>query len=244
MNLYGKLALVTGASRGIGVAISKLLMRSGATVVGTSTNSIGAKKIDDYVKNGGKGYVMDVQDEKSVLNCFDKIKKDFGGIDILVNNVGIVRDNLLVRMSRKDWEDVIHVNLVSIFNIIKTIIRSMIKKKYGRIISIGSVVGFRGNIGQTNYSSSKSGLIGFSKSLAMEVAKYGITVNVVSPGFINAGMTKNLNENRKKEILSYIPMKRFGTSDEVASVVLFLASDYASYITGETIHVNGGITMI
>ncbi|ADD79675.1 3-oxoacyl-[acyl-carrier-protein] reductase [Candidatus Riesia pediculicola] len=244
MSFKDKLVLVTGASNGIGMEISKLFAKNEANVIGTSTSINGVKKIDSYLKNRGKGYILNVLDKESIQKFFFQVEQDFGEVDILINNIGIVKDNLLVRMKRKDWEEVIKVNLTSIFIISKNVIKSMMKKRYGRIISIGSVVGMKGNLGQTNYSSSKSGIIGFSKSLAMEVAKYGITVNVVSPGFIDTRMTKFLDDKRKRKILSHIPIGRFGSPKEIASVVVFLASEDASYITGETVNVNGGIMMI
>ncbi|WMY97059.1 MAG: 3-oxoacyl-ACP reductase FabG [Arsenophonus sp.] len=240
----GKIALVTGASRGIGRAIAELLAQHGAKVIGTSTKKIGSALIDSYLNKNGKGYILNITDSKCVHTTLSNIYEEFGKIDILINNAGIRSDNLLIRMKEEEWNKVIHTNLTSIFNLSKTIIRSMIKKRYGRIISIGSVVGIMGNIGQANYSAAKAGIIAFSKSLAREVASRGITVNVVSPGFVETDMTQALTSKQKTGILSTIPVKRFATPQEIANAVIFLASDKAAYITGETLHVNGGMYMI
>ncbi|WMY96447.1 MAG: 3-oxoacyl-ACP reductase FabG [Arsenophonus sp.] len=240
----GKIALVTGASRGIGRAIAELLVQYGAKVIGTSTKKIGSALINSYLNSKGKGYILNVTDTKSVHATLSNIYEEFGKIDILINNAGIRSDNLLIKMKEEEWNKVIHTNLTSIFSLSKTIIRSMIKKRYGRIISIGSVVGTMGNIGQANYAAAKAGIIAFSKSLAREVASRGITVNVVSPGFVETDMTQALTGKQKSGILSTIPVRRFATPQEIANAVIFLASDKAAYITGETLHVNGGMYML
>lgn len=244
MNLEGKVALVTGASRGIGRAIAELLASRGAKVVGTATTESGAVAINQYLDSHGKGMVLNVTDPTSIERVLDAIRAEFGDIDILINNAGITRDNLLMRMKDDEWEDIIDTNLSSIYRLSKAVMRSMMKKRYGRIISIGSVVGTMGNAGQTNYAAAKAGLIGFSKSLAREVASRGITVNVVAPGFIETDMTQALTEEQRSGILSQVPANRLGSAQEIASAVAFLASDEAGYITGETLHVNGGMYMI
>ncbi|WMY97706.1 MAG: 3-oxoacyl-[acyl-carrier-protein] reductase [Arsenophonus sp.] len=244
MNFNGKKVLVTGASRGIGKSIAKLFVKYGAKVAATATNKKNVEIINQYLQNNGKGYLLNVTNHQSIEDILYKIHQEFGNIDILINNIGIISDNLIIRMKKEDWNKVIDINLNSIFTISKNIIHSMIKKRYGRIISIGSVIGMTGNIGQTNYSASKAGIIGFSKSLAIEVASRGITVNVVSPGFIETDMSISLLKNKKEKILEKIPMKRLGKTKDVANSVIFLASDQASYITGINLHVNGGMYMI
>ncbi|WP_348665986.1 3-oxoacyl-ACP reductase FabG [Arsenophonus symbiont of Ornithomya chloropus] len=239
-----KIALVTGASRGIGRATAELLVQHGARVIGTSTKKIGSDLINSYLSNKGKGYILNVTDTQCMHNTLSNIYEEFGKIDILINNAGIRSDDLLIRMKEEEWNKVIHTNLTSIFNLSKIIIRSMIKQRYGRIISIGSVVGTMGNVGQTNYAAAKAGIIAFSKSLAREVASRGITVNVVSPGFVETDMTQALKGKKRTEILSTIPIGRFADPKEIANAVIFLASDKAAYITGETLHVNGGMYMI
>ncbi|BAC24237.1 fabG [Wigglesworthia glossinidia endosymbiont of Glossina brevipalpis] len=243
MNFNKKISLVTGANRGIGKSIAKELLKRNSIVIGTSTSKEGVDIINNYVKKQGKGIVLNLLDKNSIKLCIEKIKKNFGDVDILINNAGTNKDELLIRMKENSLNHVININLISVFIISKIVIKGMIKKRYGRIINIGSVSGFTGNIGQTNYSASKSGLTGFTKSLAREVAKKGITVNMVSPGFIKTDMTKSLSENNKKNILSNIPVNRFGSTKDVANAVIFFASDLSSYITGETMHVNGGIYM-
>ncbi len=242
-SLEGKVALVTGASRGIGEAIASQLKNLGATVIGTATSQSGADKISDYLGEG-KGQVLNVTEVESINALFDFIKKSQGGIDILVNNAGITRDNLMMRMKDEEWDDIIDTNLSSVFRISKAALRPMMKKRFGRIINIGSVVGTMGNAGQVNYSAAKAGLLGFTKSLAREVASRGITVNTVAPGFIDTDMTKTLTDEQKEGIFSQVPANRLGKPEEIASTVAFLASDAAAYITGETIHVNGGMYMV
>lgn len=244
MNFDGKIALVTGASRGIGRSIAELLAKRGAKVMGTATNKEGAEVINNYLCDKGKGYVLNVTDANSIDIILLKICEEFGEINILVNNAGITSDNLLLRMKKEEWNNVIDTNLTSIFSLSKAILRSMMKKRYGRIISVGSVVGAMGNAGQANYAAAKAGVIAFSKSLAREVAIRGITVNVVSPGFIETDMTRILTDEQQAGILASVPVGRLGDTKEIASAVAFLASDEASYITGETLHVNGGMCMV
>ncbi|MBC8950934.1 MULTISPECIES: 3-oxoacyl-ACP reductase FabG [Xenorhabdus] len=244
MSFDGKIALVTGASRGIGRAIAELLVERGARVVGTATSEKGAEAISAFLGDKGKGFVLNVTDSESIENALSNIRAEFGEIDILVNNAGITRDSLLMRMKDDEWQDIIDTNLSSIFRLSKAVMRSMMKKRYGRIISIGSVVGTMGNAGQANYAAAKAGVIGFSKSLAREVASRGITVNVVAPGFIETDMTRALTDEQRAGIAAGIPANRLGDAKEIASAVAFLASDEAAYITGETLHVNGGMYMI
>ncbi len=243
MNFYGKVVLVTGASRGIGMATAEAFVRHGATVIGTATNERGANNISESLASNGKGFILNVVDVQSINNVLADIYTEFGEIDILVNNAGITRDNLLMRMKDDEWQNIINTNLTSVFRLSKAVIRAMLKKNFGRVITIGSVVGAIGNAGQTSYAATKSGLIGFSKSLAREVASRGITVNVVAPGFIETDMTRELTEDQRTGILLSVPANRFGYAQEIANAVVFLASDRASYITGETLHVNGGMYM-
>ncbi|MCI7352190.1 MAG: 3-oxoacyl-ACP reductase FabG [[Actinobacillus] rossii] len=240
--MQGKIALVTGATRGIGKAIAEELVSKGATVIGTATSEKGAETISAYLGENGKGFVLNVTDENSIDELLKQIKAEFGDVDILVNNAGITRDGLLMRMKDSDWFDIIQTNLTSVYRLSKAVLRPMMKKG-GRIITIGSVVGSMGNPGQTNYCAAKAGLIGFSKSLAKEVASRGITVNVVAPGFIATDMTDELNEDQKNAILSQIPSGELGLPKDIAKAVAFLASDDARYINGETLHVNGGLYM-
>ena len=244
MSFEGKIALVTGASRGIGKAIALTLTARGATVIGTATSEKGAEAITAYLDGKGKGLALNVTDPASIEETLTQIRAEFGEIDILVNNAGITRDNLLMRMKDNEWQDIIDTNLSSVYRLSKSVLRAMMKKRCGRIISIASVVGVMGNAGQTNYAAAKAGLIGFSKSLAREVASRGITVNVVAPGFIETDMTKALTDEQRAGILSQVPADRLGDAQEIASAVAFLASDEAAYITGETLHVNGGMYMI
>ncbi|PIW61147.1 3-oxoacyl-ACP reductase FabG [Shewanella sp. CG12_big_fil_rev_8_21_14_0_65_47_15] len=244
LNLTGKVALVTGASRGIGRAIAETLVEAGAVVIGTATSEKGAAAIQEYLGDKGFGLVLNVTDSESVTNLFASIKEKAGDVDILVNNAGITRDNLLMRMKDDEWQDIIDTNLTSLFRLSKPVMRTMMKKRFGRIINIGSVVGTMGNAGQVNYSAAKAGLIGFTKSLAREVASRQITVNAIAPGFIQTDMTDELTEDQQKAIMSQVPMERLGQAQEIANAVLFLASDSAAYITGETLHVNGGMYMV
>jgi len=244
IDLSGKIALVTGASRGIGRAIATTLVAAGATVIGTATNERGAEAIQAYLGDSGFGMVLNVTDSQSVTDVFAAIKEKVGTVSILVNNAGITRDNLLMRMKDDEWQDIIDTNLTSIFRTSKAALRPMMKQRHGRIINIGSVVGTMGNAGQVNYSAAKAGLIGFTKSLAREVASRKITVNAIAPGFIQTDMTNELTPEQRQGILSQVPMDRLGLPQEIASAVLFLASDSAAYITGETLHVNGGMYMV
>ena len=245
--LDGKIVLVTGATRGIGKAIALTLGKAGATVIGTATSEAGANNVSQMLfdeKISGKGFVLDVTNNDQISKLDETIKKDFGSIDILVNNAGITRDNILLRMKEDEWEDIINTNLSSIYKMSKSVLRGMIKKRSGRIISITSVVGAMGNAGQSNYGAAKAGIIGFTKSLAREVGVRGITVNAIAPGFIETDMTNSLPEDQKEVLASQIPMGRLGTADEIAQVALFLAGDGGSYITGQTLHVNGGMYTI
>ena len=242
--LDGKLVLVTGASRGIGKAIALTLGRAGATIIGTATTESGADNISKVFaeKNiSGKGMKLNVTDNEQISDLVKNVNEDFESIDILVNNAGITRDNILLRMKEDEWEDIINTNLSSIYKMSKAVLRAMIKNRSGRIISITSVVGAMGNAGQSNYAAAKAGMIGFTKSLAREVGVRGITVNAIAPGFIETDMTDSLPDEQKEALASQIPMGRLGTVDEVAKAVLFLAGDGGSYITGQTLHVNGGM---
>lgn len=242
--LDGKLVLVTGASRGIGKAIALTLGRAGATVIGTATTESGSDNISKIFadnKVSGKGIKLNVTDNEQIASLIKSVNEDFGSIDILINNAGITRDNILLRMKEDEWEDIINTNLSSLYKMSKSVLRGMIKKRSGRIISITSVVGAMGNAGQSNYAAAKAGMIGFTKSLAREVGVRGITVNAIAPGFIETDMTSNLPDEQKEALASQIPMGRLGTPDEVANAVLFLAGDSGSYITGQTLHVNGGM---
>ena len=242
--LDGKLVLVTGASRGIGKAIALTLGGAGATIIGTATTESGSDNISKIFadnKVSGKGIKLNVTDNEQIASLIKSVNEDFGSIDILINNAGITRDNILLRMKEDEWEDIINTNLSSLYKMTKSVLRGMIKKRSGRIISITSVVGAMGNAGQSNYAAAKAGMIGFTKSLAREVGVRGITVNAVAPGFIETDMTSNLPDEQKEALASQIPMGRLGTPDEVANAVLFLAGDSGSYITGQTLHVNGGM---
>lgn len=246
INLNDKVALVTGASRGIGAAIAEQLGAAGATVIGTATSESGAKKISARLQElgiRGTGKVLNVTDADSVAELMKSVQEEFGTPAILVNNAGITKDNLLMRMSDDEWFDVINTNLSSIYRLSKAVLRGMMKARWGRIINISSVVGAMGNAGQSNYAATKAGVSGFARSLAAEVGSRGITVNTVAPGFIDTDMTKGLPEEQKAGLLSNIPVGRLGKPEEIAAVVVFLASDAAAYVSGETIHVNGGLYM-
>jgi len=246
MVLEQEIALITGASRGIGQAIALGLGRAGATVIGTATSASGAEKIGAYLaENGikGTGLVLNVTDPSSVDGVVESVNQDFGVPGILVNNAGITRDNLLMRMKDEEWAEIINTNLTSVFRLSKACLRGMMKARGGRIISIASVVGATGNPGQVNYAAAKAGILGFTKSLAREVASRGITVNAVAPGFIDTDMTRGLPEEQKQQLLQQIPLQRLGQADEIAAAVVFLASPGAAYITGQTLHVNGGMYM-
>jgi len=244
--IAGRVALVTGASRGIGRAIAEALARQGAVVVGTATSEPGAAAIGEWLKGvglQGRGAKLDVGDEQSVEALFGDLAAREGSPEILVNNAGITRDNLLMRMKAEEWNDVLSTNLSSLYRVCKASLRGMMKARYGRIINISSVVGLIGNAGQTNYAAAKAGMIGFSKSLAREIASRNITVNVVAPGFIDTDMTRALDEKQVQALREQIPLARLGTTADIAAAVAFLASDAGAYITGETLSVNGGLAM-
>ncbi|WP_420870579.1 3-oxoacyl-ACP reductase FabG [Legionella sainthelensi] len=246
MNLEGKIALVTGASRGIGQAIASKLAQQGAFVFGTATTEQGAQSINAYFekeKLSGKGLVLDVTNSEQIEEVIGKLSDENQSPSILVNNAGITSDNLLLRMDDDEWYKVIETNLNSIYKMTKVCIKSMFRARWGRIISIGSVVGSSGNSGQVNYTAAKAGIVGFSKSLAQELGSRGITVNVVAPGFIDTDMTASLPDMVKEEMLKRIPMRKLGEPSDIAEAVAFLASESAKYITGETIHINGGMYM-
>ena len=243
---HGKIALITGASRGIGQAISLQLGKQGAVVIGTATSVTGAEAISAYLQAAGiqgEGRVLQVTDADSVTSTLDAIQKDHGEIGILVNNAGITRDNLLMRMKDEEWDDIMQTNLSSVFRLSRGVLRAMMKARYGRIITISSVVGAMGNAGQTNYAAAKAGLIGFSKSLAREVGSRNITVNCVSPGFIDTDMTRALPDAQRDALLAHIPLGRLGKVEDIGHAVAFLASAQAAYITGANLHVNGGMYM-
>jgi 3-oxoacyl-[acyl-carrier protein] reductase len=242
--LKEKLVLVTGASRGIGRAIALTLGNAGATVIGTATSDEGALNITTIFSENnilGKGMKLNVTDNDQISDLIKSITEDYGSVDILVNNAGITRDNILVRMKEDEWDDIISTNLSSVYKMSKSVLRGMIKKRSGRIISITSVVGSMGNAGQSNYAAAKAGIMGFTKSLAREVGVRGITVNAIAPGFIKTDMTDALPDEQKEALASQIPLTRLGTVDEIAQSVLFLAGESGSYITAQTLHVNGGM---
>lgn len=243
-DLTGKIALVTGATRGIGAAIAQLLAAQGAKVIGTATTSNGVNSINEALEQfGGEGRELRIAEENSIENLISNIESEIGKIDILVNNAGITRDNLLMRMKEAEWDEIMEINLKSAFRASKAVVRSMMKARAGRIINITSVVGSIGNPGQTNYAAAKAGLIGFTKSLAREVGSRGITVNCVAPGFIETDMTLALPQEQRDYFSAQTALNHFGTPEDIAAAVLFLASDEAKYITGQTLHVNGGMFM-
>lgn len=242
--LQGEIALVTGASRGIGAAIADLLAAQGATVIGTATSASGAAAIGERLAaHGGHGRELNVTDPAAVEALVESIAKEFGSVSILVNNAGITRDNLLMRMKDEDWQAILDTNLSSVYRTSKAVLRGMMKARKGRIVNIASVIGVTGNAGQANYAAAKAGIIGFSKSLAKEIGSRGITVNVVAPGFIDTDMTRGLPEDARTAMLGQIALGRLGSPEDIAQAVAFLAGPSAAYITGETLHVNGGMYM-
>ena len=249
MNLFandafnGRIAFVTGATRGIGLAIAERLADAGAFVIGTATSETGAASISEKLGARGRGIVLDVTNAEAAVAAVNAVVSEFGRIDILVNNAGITRDQLAMRMTDEAWDAVIATNLTAAFRLSRTVLRPMMKARFGRIINITSVVGAMGNAGQANYAAAKAGLIGMSKSIAREVASRNITVNCVAPGFIDTDMTKGLPEEHKKALLAQIPAQRLGQTDDIAAAVAFLASESAGYITGTVLHVNGGMFM-
>lgn len=243
---HNKIALITGATRGIGQAISLQLGQQGAIVIGTATTQAGADTISAFLKENqikGRGQVLNVTDAKAIDDVFTSIQEEFGAPDILVNNAGITRDQLLLRMKDEQWDDIIATNLTSVFKVTRVAVKGMLKKRSGRVISISSVVSQLGNAGQTNYAAAKAGIEGFTRSLAREVARHGVTVNAVAPGFIDTDMTRVLPDAHKEQLMGMIPMHRLGLANEIGSAVGFLASDEAAYITGVTLPVNGGMLM-
>jgi 3-oxoacyl-[acyl-carrier protein] reductase len=246
MSLQGQIALVSGASRGIGQGIALELGKQGATVVGTATTETGAQAISEYLAAAGIigcGMALNVNDGAQLDQVLDAIRKQYGEISILVNNAGITRDNLLARMSDEEWDDIIATNLKSVFRLSRAVLRGMMKARQGRIINISSVVGSMGNAGQSNYAASKAGIVGFSKSLAREIGSRNITVNCVAPGFIATDMTESLSQEQRDKLVEHVPLKRLGQVSDIASTVAFLAGPGAGYITGATLHVNGGMYM-
>src|SRR5450631_1103345 len=242
--LNGEIALVTGASRGIGAAIAERLAQDGARVIGTATTAEGAARISANLSaRGGRGAVLDVGKPESIEALLKDIEAKEGAVGILCNNAGITRDTLLLRMKEEDWDAVLNTNLASVFRLSKAVLRGMMKARKGRIINISSVVAVTGNPGQANYSAAKAGMVGFTKSLAREVGSRGITVNAVAPGFIDTDMTRGLDEAQRAALQSQIPLGRLGAPADIAAAVAFLAGAQAAYITGETLHVNGGMYM-
>jgi 3-oxoacyl-[acyl-carrier protein] reductase len=240
-------ALVTGASRGIGRAVALELARRGVIVVGTATSEAGAQGITQALADGGykgRGLVLDVAKAESVDAALADIEAHEGAPSVLVNNAGITRDNLLLRMKPQEWDEIMNTNLGSVYRLSKSVLRGMMKARRGRIISIASVVGVMGNAGQTNYAAAKAGIIGFSKSLAREVGSRGITVNVVAPGFVATDMTASLAAEQQQQLVDQVALGRLGSPEDIAHAVAFLASPQAGYITGETLHVNGGMYMV
>lgn len=241
--LQNDIALVTGASRGIGQAIAKGLAAAGARVIGTATSAAGADGISSWLGNNGRGAVLDVGSAASIDALLGDLDARNEMPTILVNNAAITRDTLLLRMKPEDWDAVIATNLTSVFRLSKGCLKRMMKERRGRIVSLTSIVGLTGNPGQANYAAAKAGILGFTKSLAKEIATRGVTVNAVAPGFIDTDMTRALNDEQRTALTAQVPMARLGSVDDIAAAVLFLCGPGASYITGETLHVNGGMYM-
>ncbi len=245
-DLSNKVCLVTGATRGIGKSIATKLGNQGATVIGTATSESGAEAISQHLTSegiAGKGLVLNVADAESIEATMSAISEEFGVIGVLVNNAGITRDNLMMRMKEDEWDDIMNTNLKSVFRLSKLVMRGMMKARSGRIINITSVVGVSGNAGQANYAAAKAGVIGFTKSLAQEIASRGVTVNAVAPGFIQTDMTSALTEDQQAKMTANIPAARLGQPEDIAAGVVFLASDESAYVTGTTLHINGGMYM-
>lgn len=246
MPLIDKVVLVTGASRGIGAACLQSFKSSGAVLIGTATSEAGAEKITQAIQAmgaSGRGMVLNVADDASIETFFTALKADYAMPSVLVNNAAVTRDNILMRMKADEWQSVIDTNLSGCFKMIKQCVRAMVKARFGRIVNISSVVGFTGNIGQANYTAAKAGLIGMSKSMAIEVGRYGVTINNVAPGFVDTDMTRDLPQENKDKMLAQIPMQKMAEPQDIADAVAFFASEQAKYITGETLHVNGGMYM-
>ena len=244
IDLSNQTAIITGASRGIGLAIAKSFMDCGANVIGTATSEIGLDKIQSYIKNNNScALLLDISKKESIESFFDQVEQRYDKVNILVNSAAITKDNLLIRMKEDDWHQIINTNLNSYYYINKKIVKKMIRQKQGKIINISSIIGHTGNVGQTCYSATKSAISGFSKSLAKELASKNITVNVIAPGYIETEMTNKMNTDQQDKIKNMIPMRKIGKAQDVANTALFLASNMSSYITGETIHINGGMFM-
>lgn len=246
MDFQDRVVLVTGASRGIGQAIALEMARLGATVIGTATTEEGAAKISLYIEQAGLngcGMVLDVTRQDNIDQVLAAIKEQYKAPEILINNAAITHDNLMLRMKEDEWDNVLATNLTAVYHVCKSVLKDMVKARWGRIINISSVVGSIGNPGQANYAAAKAGLMGFSKSLAQEVVTRGITVNVVAPGLVDTDMARELSEDQREALLSRVPMGRLGKPEEVAYAVAFLASNRAAYVTGHTLHINGGLYM-
>lgn len=244
--LQNQIAFVTGASRGIGQAIALELGRQGATMIGTATTEDGAQTISRYLKEAGVkgvGMMLNVNNVVQIENVLNTVRQEFGDVAILVNNAGITRDNLLVRMKDEEWDEIMETDLKSVFRLSRAVLRAMMKARYGRIINISSVVGATGNMGQANYAAAKAGIFGFSKSLAREVGSRNITVNCIAPGFVETDMTRALTGKQHQDLIQHVPLGRLAQPREIASAVAFIASPDAGYITGATLHVNGGMYM-
>ena len=243
-DLNGKVVLITGATGGIGKSIARKMREKGAKLILSGTRQDVLNNIVSEFGNEAKGIVTDLNDKDDIISLADEAEKCFGQIDVLINNAGVTADNLFMRMKDEDWEKVININLTAAMRLTRQVIRGMIKKRFGRIIFISSVVGYTGNAGQTNYSASKSALVGLTKSLALEVASRGITCNLIAPGFISTPMTDKLSDDQKNNIVKNIPVNRLGMPDDISNACVYLASDEASFITGSTLHINGGMSMV
>ena len=243
-DLNGKVVLITGATGGIGKSIARKMREKGAKLILSGTRQDILNNIVSEFGNEAKGIVTDLNDKDDIISLADEAEKCFGQIDVLINNAGVTADNLFMRMKDEDWEKVININLTAAMRLTRQVIRGMIKKRFGRVIFISSVVGYTGNAGQTNYSASKSALVGLTKSLALEVASRGITCNLIAPGFISTPMTDKLSDDQKNNIVKNIPVNRLGMPDDISNACVYLASDEASFITGSTLHINGGMSMV